>query len=134
MTLQVSCPTTISKLLAHNLQGNILMFFGASGKRWSTETEVQKYKYGSEKKSRLLVSSALLTHYCVCWGLVANGCLPAIWEQDPEFSGYSECLYHDAMVSKWPDPTQDYRWVGQPCELYSPDFFVTVIQMKVVTH
>ena len=39
------------------------------------------------------MSSALLTHNCVCWGLVANGCLPAIWEQDPGFLGYSECLY-----------------------------------------
>jgi len=36
----------------------------------STETEVQKPKYRSEKKSCLLVSSALLTHKCVCWGLV----------------------------------------------------------------
>ena len=29
-----------------------------------TETEVRKPKYGSEKKIRLLVSSALLTHDC----------------------------------------------------------------------
>ena len=30
----------------------------------NTETEVRKPKYGSEKKSRLLMSSALLTHDC----------------------------------------------------------------------
>ena len=30
----------------------------------STEIEVRKLKYGSEEKSRLLVSSALLTHDC----------------------------------------------------------------------
>ena len=30
----------------------------------STETEVRKPKYGSEKKSRLSVSSALLFHDC----------------------------------------------------------------------
>ena len=68
-----------------------------------------------------MASSALLTHNCVCWGLVANGCLPVIWEQDPGFLGYSERLYHDAMISKWPDPTQDCRWVGQPCKLYAPN-------------
>ena len=81
---------------------------------------MQKQKYES-KKSRLLASSALLTHNCVCWGLVANGCLPVIWEQDPGFLGYSERLYHDAMISKWPDPTQDCRWVGQPCKFYAPN-------------
>ena len=43
---------------------------GASGKRWSAETEVRKRKYGSEKKSHLSVFSALLTQECVCWGLV----------------------------------------------------------------
>ena len=37
---------------------------GASGKHWSMETEVRKQKYGSEKESRLSVSSALLTHDC----------------------------------------------------------------------
>ena len=42
---------------------------GASGKRWTEETEVRKRKYGTEKKSRLSVFSALLTHKCVCWGL-----------------------------------------------------------------
>ena len=36
----------------------------------STETEVRKRKYGSEKKSRLSVFSAFLTHEYVCWGLV----------------------------------------------------------------
>jgi len=35
--------------------------------------EVQKPKYGSEKKSHPSVSSALLTDNCVCWGLVAKG-------------------------------------------------------------
>ena len=35
---------------------------------WSVETEVRKRKYGSEKKNRLSVFSALLTHKCVYWG------------------------------------------------------------------
>ena len=34
----------------------------------STETEVRKPKCGSEKKSRLSVSSALLTHDCALLG------------------------------------------------------------------
>ena len=39
------------------------------------ETEVWKPKYRSEKKSHLLVFSTLLSHNCVCWGLVAKGWL-----------------------------------------------------------
>ena len=38
----------------------------------STEKEVRKPKYGSEKKSFLSVFSALLSHEYVCWGLVAK--------------------------------------------------------------
>ena len=38
----------------------------------NVETEVRKPKYRSEKKSCLLVFIALVTHECVCWGLVAK--------------------------------------------------------------
>ena len=38
----------------------------ASGKCLTAETEVRKQKCGSEKKSHLLMSSALLTHVRPC--------------------------------------------------------------------
>ena len=39
---------------------------------WGSETEVLKAKYGSEKKSCLLVFSPFLIHGCVCGGLLAK--------------------------------------------------------------
>ena len=39
---------------------------------WGSETKVLKPKYGSEKKSCLLVFSAFLIHGCVCGGLLAK--------------------------------------------------------------
>ena len=42
--------------------GEVGQVENAEVRNQSTETEVQKPKYGSGKKSRLSVSSALLTH------------------------------------------------------------------------
>ena len=44
---------------------NVYAFLFECWKFGQVENEVQKLKYGSETKSRLLVFSALLTHGCV---------------------------------------------------------------------
>ena len=102
----------------------------------SMETEGQKRKYGSEKKSRLSVFSALLTHECVCWGLVdKGGSISVMWEpgssaqsRKPHPShkgcGLGDCLrledcgerrYRNVTnVHVTADPNQDKRCVHGP--------------------
>lgn len=46
-----------------------------------------------------------------------------VTSRDP---GCSKCHYHEF---KWPDLTQQSRWVGQPWGLYGPDTQMTVIQV-----
>ena len=88
----------------------------------SKETEVRKTKYGSEKRSCLLVFSALLTHEYVCWGLVDK-----TWLYPCNERARSEALgLHWGLLSQimhvTARPNQDKWWVGQPCGLYPPRF------------
>ena len=100
------------------------------GKCWSVEQ-----KYGSEKKSRLSMTSHLVLYWlCVFWGLVAKpkgDNLPAMWELDLWVSDCSNSHYHDATVSGHTLPKTYGEWPGKPCGLYVPDALGTVIQLWV---
>jgi len=104
----------------NNYQAQWSMARRASGKRWSVETEVRKRKYGSEKKS-LSVFNALLTHKCVCWGLVdkrglnlcdvkaGSSALGLRW------TSLLQCACDSQTQTK-----TNGESMGQPCGLYAP--------------
>jgi len=82
-----------------------------------------KPKYGnrSEKKSRLSVFSALLTHECVCWGLVDKRGLNLCDVK----AGYSALGLRRASLSQCACDSQtqtktNAECMGQPCGLYAP--------------
>ena len=83
----------------------------------SMETKARKQKYGSEKKSRLSVSSALLTHDCVFWRCVAKGWLSPSYVR-AVFQGSQTAVhghhYHDATVSLGgqTQPKANDKWVN----------------------
>ena len=85
-----------------------------------------KPKYGnrSEKKSRLSVFSALLTHECVCWGLVdKRGLNPcdvkagylALGLRQASLSQIVQCACDSQTQTK-----TNGECMGQPCGLYAP--------------
>ena len=90
----------------------------------STEMEVRKPKYGSEKKSRLSMFSAFLTHKCVCWGLVDKrelnlcdvraGSL-ALGLRRPLLSQIVQCACDSQTQTK-----TNGECMGQSCGLYAP--------------
>ena len=87
---------------------------GASGKRWSTEIEVQKPKYGSEKNSRLSVFSALLTHECVLRPCRQKGA-QSLQCESRIFSSRTAAnitITNCAMCMWQPDPNQASAWAN----------------------
>ena len=96
----------------NNYQAQWSMARRASGKRWSVETEVRKRKYGSEKKSLLSVFNALLTHKCVCWGLVDKRELNLCdVKAGSSALGLRWASLSQLMCMWQPDPNQD-RWAN----------------------
>ena len=86
--------------------------------------EVRKPKYGSEKKSRLSMFSAFLTHECVCWGLVdkreLNLCdvragSSALELQRVSLSQIVQCACDSQTQTK-----TNGECMGQSCGLYAP--------------
>ena len=108
----------------------------------SMETKVRKQKYGSEKKSRLSVSSALLTHDCVFWRCVAKGWLSPSYVR-AVFQGSQTAVhghhYHDATVSLGgqTQPKANDKWVNHPgyrcecCHSSSLKIFTRSAETKV---
>ena len=98
----------------------------ASEKCWSVESEVRKWKpkCRSEKKSRLSVFSALLTHKYVCWGLVdkrglnlcdvsAGSSALGLWRAS--LSQIVQCACDSQTQTK-----TNGECMSQPCGLYAP--------------
>ena len=90
----------------------------------SSYYEVQKPKYGSEKKSHLSVFSALLTHENVCWGLVdkrgLNLCdvragFLALGLRRASLSQIVQCACDSQTQTK-----TNGECMSQPCGLYAP--------------
>jgi len=86
--------------------------------------EVRKLKYGSEKKSRLSVFTALLTREYVCWGLVdqrglnlcnvrAGSSALGLWRAS--LSQIVQCACESQTQTK-----TSGECMGQPCGLYAP--------------
>ena len=89
------------------------------GKHWSVENKVQTWKYGHEstetkvrkwEESCLSVFSALLTHECVCWGLVAiakawvHPCVLVMCELELRLWDCSKRCYHNPCDWARPKP------------------------------
>ena len=118
----VSAYTTDQQL---TLDIQISLFPGASG-----NAEVQKLKYGngsterkyrSEKSSRLSVFSAILTHECVCWGLVAKmGLNLCDVKAGSSALGLRQALLSQCACSDSQTQTKtNGECMGQPCGLYA---------------
>ena len=90
----------------------------------NAETEVQKQTYKSKKKKRLLVSSVLLTHDCVCWGPVRS----QKWLSPSDLRARSLGLWCHGEVTVQTQP----KTSGE-CGLYVPNGLMTVIQMWVLS-
>ena len=91
----------------------------------STETEVRKLKYGSEKNSHLSVFSALLTHECVCWGFVDKRWLyPCNVKARSSALGLRRALLSQMCNAGVCDSQTQTKTNGecmsQPCGLYAP--------------
>ena len=91
-----------------------------NGKRWSAETEVQKW----EEK---LVPNWLTTVPCSQVWLSPIHVRAGSWDLALQWASLSWChivVRHNPRLI-W--------WVGKPCWLYAPDSLTTVIQMWVMS-
>ena len=101
----------------------------------STETEVRKPKYGSEKKSRLSVFSAFLTNKCACWGLVDKRGLnlcdvragsSALGLRQASLTQIVQCSACESQTQT----KANSECLGQPCGFY---IILKVMQMRVLS-
>ena len=103
-------------------------------KNAETEMEVRKPKYRSEKKSRLSVFSAFLTHECVCWGLIDKRGLNLCDVRAGSWTAASIAITNCALCMWKPDPNQDKRRVHEPTMWALCSWNVlTVMQMRVLS-
>ena len=89
---------------------------GASGKRWSAETEVRKW----EEKPPISVWCLIDSRMCVLRPCRQKGA-QSLRCESRVFGSRTVASVTIAMCMWQPEPNQDQRWVhGQPCGFYAP--------------